>query len=103
MSKKGIVLDQTITPLGDRVLVEELKQEAKTASGIILPDSYKDDRGMKEGKVIAVGPGRIIDGEMIPVAVKKGDKVFFQWGDELKIGGKEYHLVNESSIVAIIN
>lgn len=107
MSKKSnlkkIEKKQNITPLGDKVLVEEKKQESKTASGIILPDSYKDDKGMKEGIVIAVGPGKIVDGRMVDVAVRKGDQILFQWGDEVKIDGKEYYLVNESSIVAVIS
>lgn len=89
--------------MGDKVLIEELKTEQKTASGIILPDDYKEDKGMKEGKVISVGPGRLVDGKLVPVAVNKGDTVFFQWGDEVKIDGQEYYLVNESSIVAIVN
>lgn len=102
--KKPVKVEKSsITPLGDRVLLQELKIQAKTASGIILPDSYSEDKGIKEGVVVAVGKGKFVDGKYISLEVSKGDKVLFQWGDEIKIDGKEYLLVNESSIVAIIN
>jgi chaperonin GroES len=102
--KKPVKFEKSsITPLGDRVLLEVLKNESKTASGIILPDNYSEDKGMKEGRVVAVGQGKLVDGKYISLEVSKGDKVLFQWGDEIKIDGKEYLLVNESSIVAIIN
>ena len=94
---------RTITPVGDKVLVEEVKEEAKTASGIILPDDYSEDKGMKEGMVVSVGDGRLEDGKLVKPLVKKGDKILFQWGDEVKIDGKDYILVSESSIAAIIN
>ena len=93
---------KTIRPLGDKVLITLVEKEKITASGIVLPDSVEMDKGMKEGKVVSTGPGQIVDGKLQPVAVKKGDIVLFQWGDEIKIEGKEYHLVNESQIVAII-
>lgn len=102
-STKNKVSKRTITPLGDRVLVEELKEESRTASGIILPDDYSQDKGMKEGVVVSVSEGKLVDGKLVKPSVKKGDKILFQWGDEIKIDGKEYHLVNESSIAAIIN
>lgn len=103
MPKKPISKQRTITPLGDRVLVEELKEQKKTASGIILPDDYTEDKGMKEGMVVSVGDGRLVDGKLVKPLVKKGDKILFQWGDEIKIEGKKYHLVSEASITAIIN
>ena len=93
-----------ITPLGDRVLVEALDsggKEKKSASGIIIPVSEKDER-VDRGKVIAVGEGRIDkDGKVIPMKVKVGNKVLFQWGDKVKIEDKEYFIVSESSILAI--
>ena len=101
--KTAKAVKSSITPLGDRVLLEVLKSESKTASGIILPDNYSEDKGMKEGLVIAVGQGKFVDGKYVKPEVSKGDKVLFQWGDEIKIDGKEYFLVNESNIVAIIN
>jgi len=99
-SKSGGV---KIVPLADRILIEELIEEKQTASGIILPDSVSIDKGMKEGKVIAVGDGRIVEGKKVPVtSVEVGDKVLFQWGDEIKIDGREYYLVKESEISAKI-
>lgn len=103
MAKKSASKKRVITPLGDRVLVEESKEETKTASGIILPDDYSEDKGMKEGKVVSVGEGKMEHGKLVKPSVKKGDKILFQWGDEVKIDGKDYYLVNDSSIAAIIN
>ena len=89
-------------PLGDRVLVRELKEEGeKIVSGIIIP-AGGEDRGAKKGEVVAVGPGRYDDGELVPMSVKEGDKVLFQWGDKLTIDGVEYEMVAESAILAII-
>ncbi len=78
-------------PLHDRVLVESLESEEKTAGGIIIPDTAKEKP--QEGKVIAVGPGaKTEDGKIIPMDVKVGDRVLFgKWsGTEVKINGKEY-------------
>lgn len=92
-----------VRPLGDRVLVKETKKEGgKTESGIIIPETVSEDRGAKKGDVIAVGPGRYDDGKLVPMHVKAGDKVLFQWGDKLTIDGEEYEMVNESAILAII-
>lgn len=93
-----------IRPIGDRVLIKEIKpaEGGKTAGGIFIPDTVKEDKGAKEGVVVAVGPGKIEDGELIPVSVKVGDKVLYQWGDTVKIGETEYTLVNESGLLAII-
>ncbi|MDO8564541.1 MAG: co-chaperone GroES [bacterium] len=94
----------SVRPLGDKVLVrEDLRQgETKTASGIIIPESVDSDRGAKKGEVVAVGPGRFDDGKLVPMHVKIGDKVLFQWGDKLTIDGVEYEMVAESSILAVI-
>lgn len=92
-----------IRPLGDRVLVRELKSEGeKIVSGIIIPETVGEDRGSKKGEVIAVGPGKFDDGVLVPMGVKIGDKVLFGWGDKLTVDGVEYEMVNESSILAII-
>ncbi|PIQ91882.1 MAG: co-chaperone GroES [Parcubacteria group bacterium CG11_big_fil_rev_8_21_14_0_20_39_22] len=93
-----------VVPLGDRVLVLEEKQnkEKKTAAGIILPESVKEDQGARRGKVVAAGPGRHEEGKRVPVEVKEGDTVLFSWGDTLKIDGEEYHLVSENNILAIV-
>lgn len=94
-----------IKPLGDRVLVEPLRaDDKKTAGGIIIPDTVNKERG-EQGKVIAVGPGRRgDDNELIPVAVKKGDKIIFsKYGpDEIKVDGKEYFIISEANILAVI-
>lgn len=98
---------EKIKPLGDRVLVEPVSAEnrgAKTKSGIIIPDTI-DKEKPEQGIVVAVGTGRIgDDGKVIPMAVKKGQKVIFsKYGpDEIKVNGKEYYILNESSILAVI-
>ena len=92
-----------VRPLADRVLVRELKKEGeKIVSGIIIPESAGEDRGSRKGEVIAVGPGRFDDGVLVPMNVKVGDKVLFQWGDKLTVDGVEYEMVNESEILAVI-
>jgi len=94
-----------IKPLSDRVVIKELSEEeraTKTKSGIYIPETADQDRGAKHGEVVAVGPGRIEDGKNVPVNVKVGDEVLFQWGDKVKIGNDEYTIVSESSILAVI-
>lgn len=101
--EKTVVKKAVITPLGDRVLIEEVRGDTKTASGIILPDSLADDMEMKRGTVIAVGPGRTHDGVHVAVAVKKGDEVLFKkWADKVKIDGREYYIAGEHDLVATI-
>lgn len=94
-----------ITPLGDRVLIEysSKQTEKKTESGIIIPETVKDDKGTKKGKVVAVGEGKYIDGKLVPLSVKKGDRVLFSWGEDVIIDGEEYYLVSESNILGIVN
>ena len=89
-------------PLHDRVLIEVLDSEEKTAGGIIIPDSAKEKP--QEGKVVAIGSGaRTEDGKIIPMDVKVGDLVLFgKWsGTEVKIDGKEYSIMKESDIMGI--
>lgn len=97
--------NNNIKPLGDRVLVEPLASDAeKTKSGIIIPDTVSKEKS-EQGRVIAVGEGRRNDeGKLIPLAVKKGQKVIFsKYGpDEIKIGDKEYFIISESNILAVI-
>jgi len=97
-------ISKKIKPLQDRVLIKEdtESKEKRTLSGIIIPITVNEDKGSKKGEVVAVGPGRMEDGKLIPVAVKDGDKVLFQWGDKVKIGEDEFYLVKESEILAII-
>jgi chaperonin GroES len=92
-----------IRPLADKVLVERVEAEAKTAGGIVLPDTAKEKP--QRGKVIAVGEGKLLDdGKRKEVSVKKGDLVLFTSyaGSEIKIDGKEYLIMDESDIMAVI-
>ena len=91
-------------PLHDRVLVRRVEAEEKTAGGIIIPDTAKEKP--QEGEVIAAGPGaRDESGKLIPLDVRKGDKVLFgKWsGTEVKIDGDELLIMKESDIMGIID
>lgn len=93
-----------IKPLSDHILIEPVKEDEKTKTGIFLPETASKEKS-EEGKVVAVGPGRRNDkGEIIPVSVKTGDKVLFtKYGpNEIKVDGKEYLIATESDILAII-
>ena len=87
-----------IKPLADRVLVEPLEAETKTASGIIIPDTAKEKP--QKGSIVAVGPGTNEN----PVTVKVGDSVLYgkYSGTELKLHGKDYLIMRESDILAIV-
>ncbi len=91
-----------LKPLSDHVVIEPLKEEHKKG-GIILPDTVHKDK-QEQGKVIAVGPGKLVDGKRIPVEVKKGDIVIFtKYGpNEVKVSGKEYLVAREEDILAIV-
>ena len=91
-------------PLGDRVLVRRVEEEAKTKGGIIIPDTAKEKP--QEGEVIAVGPGaRDEDGKRIPMDVKAGDRILFgKWsGTEVKIDGEDLIIMKESDILGLID
>jgi chaperonin GroES len=93
-----------IKPLYDKVLAERLKAEDKTAGGIVLPDSAKEKP--TEGRVIARGDGRLSDdGERMALSVKVGDRILFgsYSGTEIKADGKEYLILDESEILAIVD
>ena len=93
-----------ITPLSDHILLEPMKQEEKTKSGILLPESVEKEKP-EQGKVIAVGPGKKTeDGKIVPLEVKVGDVVLFKkYGpDEIKVEDKEYLIASEEDILAII-
>ena len=93
-----------IKPLGDHVLIEQMKEEEKTKTGIFIPDTASKDRS-EEGKVIAVGPGKKTDdGKIVMMSVKPGDRVLFtKYGpNEIKVEGKEYLIASEADILAII-
>jgi len=92
-----------IRPLADKVLVERIEAESKTAGGIVLPDTAKEKP--QRGKIVAVGEGKILDdGTRRQVQVKKGDLVLFTSyaGSEIKVDGKEYLIMDESDIMAVI-
>jgi len=92
-----------IRPLADKVLVQRVEAENKTAGGIVLPDTAKEKP--QRGKVISVGQGKLLDdGTRRPMQVKKGDMVLFTSyaGTEIKIDGKEYLIMDESDIMAVI-
>ena len=92
-----------IKPLGDRVVIQPLKEEKKKG-GIILPDTV-DKEKQEQGKIVAVGSGRIEDGKRIPLEVKKGDVVLItKYGpSEVEVDGKEHLIAEEKDILAIIN
>ncbi len=92
-----------IRPLSDKVLVERVEAEAKTAGGIVLPDTAKEKP--QKGKIVAVGEGKLLeDGTRKAVQVKKGDLVLFTSyaGTEIKVDGKEYLIMDETDIMAVI-
>jgi chaperonin GroES len=92
-----------LKPLGDRVVIELVQSEEKTASGIVLPDSAKEKP--QEGKVVAVGTGRVLDnGERVTLEVAEGDRIIFSKysGTEVKYEGSEYLILRESDILAVI-
>lgn len=103
MKEKNKDISKKIKPLADRVLISEHDddKEKKTSSGIIIPSGTEDKNG-KRGTVMAVGPGRVEDGDIVQLSVKVGDKVIFQWGDKINIDDEEYYIVKESEILAII-
>ncbi len=92
-----------IRPLADKVLVQRLEAKTKTAGGIVLPDSAKEKP--QRGKIVSVGKGKVLDdGTVRKPQVKKGDMVLFTSyaGTDVKIDGKEYLIMNESDIMAVI-
>ena len=92
-----------IRPLHDRILIKRLEEKDKSKGGIIIPDTAKEKP--IQGKVIAVGKGKILqNGDVIPPDVKKGDKVLFgkYAGTEVKIDGEEHLLMREDDILAVV-
>ena len=93
-----------IKPLYDKVLVERLQAEEKTAGGIVLPDTAKEKP--TEGRVVATGGGRVADdGNAVPPTVKVGDRILFgsYAGTDIKEDGKEYLILDESEILAVVD
>mgnify|MGYP003346762079 CR=1 FL=1 len=92
-----------IKPIGDRVLVEHIEEKEQVRGGIIIPDSAKEKP--QEGEIIAAGPGARDDhGKLVPLDVKKGDKVLFgKWsGTEVKIDGVDLLIMKESDIMGVL-
>ena len=92
-----------IRPLHDRVIVQRIEEEEKTKGGIIIPDTAKEKP--QEGKVIAVGAGKILEnGTKVPLDVKVGDKILFgkYSGAEIKVEGEEFLMMREDDILGVI-
>jgi chaperonin GroES len=93
-----------VVPLGDKVVVKRLESEAKTAGGIVLPDSAKEKP--QQGRVLSVGDGRLLkDGTRSEIQVQEGDRVLFTtWaGTEIKVAGDELLILREEDILAVLD
>ncbi len=90
-----------LRPLGSHVLIKPLPKEQVTKSGIVLPESAQEKSN--EAEVIAIGPGKYIDGKFVAPDVKVGDKVLYKesWGDKVKIDGEEHEIIDQDSILAV--
>jgi chaperonin GroES len=92
-----------IRPLGDRILLKRIEEEQKSKGGILIPDTAREKP--QEGKVVAVGKGRLLeDGKLVPLEVKKGDRVLFgkYSGSEVKLVGEEHLIVREDDILGVM-
>ncbi len=92
-----------LRPLSDKIVVQRLKAEEKTAGGIVLPDTAKEKP--KEGKVISIGDGKLLkDGTRAKCQVKKNDRIIFSSyaGTEVKVDGEEYLIMGEDDVLAVI-
>ncbi|HEY4686648.1 MAG TPA: co-chaperone GroES [Candidatus Subteraquimicrobiales bacterium] len=92
-----------LKPLGDRVVVKPSEREEKTKSGIVLPETAKEEP--QEGKVVAVGPGKWIDDKRIPLDVKEGDKIIYrkQYGsNKVDVDDEELLILGEDEILAVV-
>ncbi|MEW6026579.1 MAG: co-chaperone GroES [Planctomycetota bacterium] len=93
-----------LKPIGDKIIVERIEPENKTKGGIVLPDNAKEKP--KEGKIIAIGEGKLMDnGSRVAPSVKVGERVIFTSfaGSEVKIDNKEYLIMNEEDILAVVD
>lgn len=93
-----------LKPLSEHLIVEPIEEKIATKSGIVLPDTVDKERP-QQGKVVAVGPGRILDnGQRLKMSVKVGDRVLFKKysPDEIKVDDKEFLVLSESEVIAII-
>ena len=89
-------------PLGDRIVLKQVETEEKTKSGIILPDSAIEKS--QEALVVAVGPGKAVDGKLTPMQVREGDKVIYSEyaGTEVELDDEKYIIVGQDDIIAIV-
>jgi len=102
LQTKEVKGTMTLKPLGDRVVVEVLEEEEKTAGGIVLPETAQQKP--QEGKVLAVGPGKVLEnGQRVPLEVKVGDRIIFSkyGGTEVTLEGKDYLILDSDSILAV--
>ncbi len=93
-----------LRPLQDRIIVERIEEENTTAGGIIIPDTVTKEKP-QEGKVVAVGKGKMTeDGKLIPMDVKVGDLVLFgkYAGSDVKVDGQEYLIMREDDILGVV-
>ena len=91
-----------LTPLGDRVVIKKLEAESTTKSGIVLTGTAKEQP--QEAKVMAVGPGAVVDGKRVEMDVKVGDKILYSKyaGTDVKVAGEEYIILRQDDILAIV-
>ena len=91
-----------IKPLGDRVVIKKLEAESTTKSGIVLTGTAKEQP--QEAKVMAVGPGAVVDGKRVEMEVKVGDKILYSKyaGTDVKVAGEEYIILRQDDILAIV-
>ncbi len=103
MATKGVLTGSSVRPLGDKVMLRRVQAQERTKGGIVLPDTAKEKP--REGRVISVGAGRILDdGRSVEFQVKKGDRVLFSSyaGTELKLDGEEFVIMGEDDILAVL-
>ena len=89
-------------PIGDKILVRPLAAESVSKGGIVLPDTAKEKP--QQGEVLAIGEGKYVDGKLVPLSVKPGQKVIFTkyGGDEIKMNNEELKIISESDVLAIV-
>lgn len=92
----------SIRPYQDRVVVERLDSEKLSAGGIVIPDTAKEKP--QQGKVLAVGKGKFLDGKFFPLDVKEGDVILFgkYAGNEVKVGEKDFLIIREDDIMGVV-
>ena len=101
--KKGEKKEMKIRPLQDRIVVKRVEEEQKSPGGIIIPDTAKEKP--MEGKVVAVGKGKILEnGKIQPLDIKKGDRILFSKyaGTEIKIEGEEHIIMREDDVLGVV-